>query len=514
MQLTRSAGILLHPTSLPGPYGIGDLGPQAHGFIDWLSASGCTLWQILPLGPTGYGNSPYQCHSVFAGNPNLISPDLMVRDGLLEAADLETAEDVASRPAVVSTQVHFDRVIPWKQSLLRTAFARFRESASNAQKAEFSGFLTDNAAWLEDFSLFMALKEHYGGVAWTEWPPEIRARRSDVLDPLAETLREATSACSFSQMVFHSQWSELSRHAHESGLQIFGDVPIFAAEDSSDVWAHPELFCLDSGGLPTVIAGVPPDYFAQTGQLWGNPLYRWEFHEQTGFSWWLERLRASLRVADIVRLDHFRGFAAYWAVPAGAPTAEMGKWMPGPAEGLLDAVAERLRADPDSKELPLIAEDLGVMTPDVDRLLRRYALPGMRVLQFGLAGLDETFLPHNYAEHCVAYTGTHDNDTSRGWFENAPFPEKQAALEYLGSQESTIVSDMIRAVWSSVARYALCPIQDLLDLGTQARMNYPGRPEGNWAWRLGPDALTVSLAEKLRDLNSECGRLGSEYRLA
>jgi len=507
VNLARSGGILLHPTSLPGPYGIGDLGPQAHRFIDWIAASGCSLWQVLPLGPTGYGNSPYQCHSVFAGNAYMISPDLLMRDGLLAAPDLQEMPGFAAKPGQPVSRVDFGRLIPWKQSLLKKAFARFRRSGSKTMRDNFLEFRSENSAWLDDFSLFMALKERYGGVSWTEWPVTIRRRQRRALAKARQTLNTAALRFAFGQMLFFRQWDELREYAHQRGVRIIGDVPIFAAEDSSDVWAHPELFCVDDKGLPTVVGGVPPDYFAPTGQLWGNPLYRWENHRRSEYAWWLQRLRANLQIVDMVRLDHFRGFAGYWEIPAGAATAEIGRWVPGPAEDFLDAMVRGLCPESVSEGLPIIAEDLGVITPDVIQLRQRYHLPGMRVLQFGFAALNEEFLPHKYVENCVAYTGTHDNDTARGWFAAVSEQERQTALHYLQSTEATMVPDMIRAVWSSIAMFAIVPIQDLLDLGTEARMNVPGKPEGNWEWRLGADDLTDSLAEKFRGLNAECGRL-------
>ena len=514
MNTRRTGGILLHPTSLPGRFGIGDLGPQAHSFVDWLADSGCRLWQVLPLGPTGHGNSPYQCHSVFAGNAYLISPEILLRDRLLTEADLRTAPHLDPKPGESTCRVDFGRVIPWKLSLLKTAYARFKRTASGALAAEFSRFRSENAAWLDDFSLFMALKEKYGGLSWTRWPAPIRERRMEALDQARRALKHAALRCSFSQMLFFRQWTELRNHTVQLGVRLIGDVPIFAALDSSDVWAHPELFRLDDARLPTVVAGVPPDYFAPTGQLWGNPLYRWEYHRQSGYAWWLARLRATLALVDIVRLDHFRGFAGYWEIPADAATAEAGKWMPGPAESFLDVVVQALRGDPSSEHLPLIAEDLGVITQDVIRLVQRYDLPGMRLLQFAFSGRHPDFLPDNYSENCVAYTGTHDNDTARGWYATAPELERQAALQYLHSNQETIVRDMIHAVWASRAMFAIVPIQDLLELGTEARMNYPGKPEGYWEWRLGADDLTDSLAERLRTLNTECGRSAHDWGAA
>jgi 4-alpha-glucanotransferase len=507
VSLPRSGGVLLHPTSLPGRYGIGDLGPQAHKFIDWLAASGCSLWQVLPLGPTGYGNSPYQCHSVFAGNPNMISPEFLVRDGVLEVSDLLELQDLSLNDGQTASRIDFSRLIPWKQALLKRAFARFRRSAAKTLKGEFLEFRREHRAWLDDFSLFMAIKESYGGVSWTRWPAAIRGRQEDALANARRRLNYATARIAFAQMLFFRQWAELREHAQQSGIQIVGDVPSFAAADSSDLWAHPELFYLDEAGMPTVVAGVPPDFFAPTGQLWGNPLYRWENHAIFDYAWWLERLQGLLQLVDIIRLDHFRGFAGYWEIPAGATTAEIGRWVAGPAERFLDVVVHRLRGQSTLEGAPMIAEDLGVITPDVIRLRQRYGLPGMKVLQFGFTGPNEEFLPHNYVENCVAYTGTHDNDTGRGWFAGASVRERHAVLHYLHSSEATVVRDMVRAIWLSVAAFAIVPIQDILGLGNEARMNFPGKPEGNWEWRLREYDLTASIAAELRDLNVECSRL-------
>lgn len=504
--LTRSGGILLHPTSLPGPYGIGDLGPHAHAFIEWLADSGCGLWQVLPLGPTSFGNSPYQCHSVFAGNVYLVSPELLISEGLLAQTDLEPYTIATPGPGEQPARIDFSRLIPWKLSLLNNAFTRFRHKASQSRRAELSRFCSENADWLDDFSLFMALKERYAGAAWIEWPTPLRLRQKGALEQARQEESDACLRHSFCQMLFFRQWKQLRRRAHECGLRIIGDVPIFAATDSSEVWAHPELFRLDKSGKPNVVAGVPPDYFSPTGQLWGNPLYRWENHKASAYRWWLARLRAVLQLVDTVRLDHFRGFAGFWAIPAGASTAETGEWRSGPAESLLDAVVQSFAQDSTGEQAPLVAEDLGVVTPDVVRLLRRYDLPAMRILQFGLSGMDEDFLPHRYVENCFAYTGTHDNDTSRGWFAQASEAEKKSALRYLKSTEADVVSAMVRSVWSSVAGCAIIPMQDLLELGPEARMNYPGRAQGNWEWRLQIGDLSESLGERLKELNLECGR--------
>lgn len=505
MHLARSGGILLHPTSLPGPYGIGDLGPRAHDFIDWLADSGCRLWQILPLGPTGYGDSPYQCFSAFAGNPFLVSPDLLVRDGLLSDSDLDRRPDL-SVGEVPADHVDYGAVIPWKLGLLERAFERFQERAPVDLCEELAVFCAENAEWLDDYSLFMALKELHGGGSWTQWPARVRLRDPRALADARQSLADALVRHSFYQLVFFRQWSSLRDHAHRQGIQIIGDVPIYAADDSADVWAHGDLFQLDDQSRPTVVAGVPPDYFSPTGQLWGNPLYRWEAHRRTGYRWWLGKLRAALQMADLVRLDHFRGLAEYWEIPAGNHTAEFGRWVRGPAEDFLDAVVRSLRGASGDQDLPIIAEDLGENAADVRDLLDRYRLPGMKILQFGFSDAKNPFLPHNYTPNCVAYTGTHDNDTARGWLDSAPSREVRFALDYLNTSPGDFAWDLIRGVWSSVAVLAIVPMQDVLGLGREARMNYPSRADGNWAWRLRDDELTEPLAARLRQLNELYGR--------
>jgi 4-alpha-glucanotransferase len=499
---SRSGGILLHPTSLPGSYGIGDLGPQAYRFVDWLASTGCTLWQILPLGPTGFGDSPYQCFSAFAGNPYLISFDSLLEEGLLRR------EDLADPPGFESQRVDFGRLIPWKMALLQTAFSRFlREQQGEtlrphdkALSAEFEAFRAANASWLDDYALFMSLKEANGGGAWNGWAKPLRQRKQSALATARKQHSENMLRHSFYQFLFFRQWNKLRGYAHERGIKIVGDIPIFIAYDSADAWAHPDLFFLDNDSLPTVVAGVPPDYFSATGQLWGNPLYRWDVHRQSGYAWWLERFRSVLKFVDVVRLDHFRGFAGYYEIPYGAPTAETGQWMTGPGKDFFATISREL-AGGESAALPIIAEDLGVITPDVVELRDHFNLPGMRILQFGFSGADNPFLPHNYVTNCVAYTGTHDNDTACGWFASAPPEEREFALRYLNSDGTDFAWDLIRGVWSSVAVYAVAPMQDLLSLGTEARMNYPSRLGGNWEWRMQAEDLNDALAERLRERN-------------
>jgi 4-alpha-glucanotransferase len=496
MSYKRASGILLHPTSLPGPYGIGDLGPPAHAFVDWLASTGCSLWQVLPLGPTGYGDSPYQCFSAFAGNPYLISPDFLLRDDFLHPDDLTEKVDFPDG------RVDYGRVIPWKLNLLERAFIRFRSDPGPARQ-DYDRFCAENVAWLPDYALFMALKEANGGGDWGRWPAELRKRDPASIAEAGQRHADAVARFTFYQFVFFRQWMELREHAHKLGVRIIGDLPIFVAYDSADVWRRPELFHLDADDRPTVVAGVPPDYFSPTGQLWGNPLYRWEAHQATGYAWWMERFKAALRLVDIVRLDHFRGFAGYWEVPAGSPTAEAGRWVPGPGADFFRALDRNLDdclAAP-TTTLPIIAEDLGEITTDVIALRDQFDLPGMKILQFGFSGPDNPFLPHNYPPNCVTYTGTHDNDTARGWYETAPAHERHFANRYLKTDAAGFARDLIRAGWSSVAVFALAPMQDLLGLGTEARMNFPSRLGGNWEWRMASGALTDDLRDKIKELN-------------
>ncbi len=489
MKFERASGVLLHPTSLPGPYGIGDLGPAAYRWVDWLSGTGCKLWQVLPLGPTGYGDSPYQCFSAFAGNPYLISPEYLLKDNLLHPNDLSEKLDFDPQ------RVDFGALIPWKLNLLERAFIRF-SSDTGTIHSEFDSFCAENTSWLEDYALFMAIKEAHGGGSWERWPDSLRKRDPAAMDEARKTFSSSILRFTFYQFAFFHQWNALRVYAHQKGLLIVGDIPIFVASDSSDVWSHPDLFFLDADLKPTVVAGVPPDYFSPTGQLWGNPLYRWDVHKFTGYKWWLERLRSILKLVDILRIDHFRGFAGYWEIPAGNPTAEIGRWVPGPGADFFTAVRANLGAD-----LPIIAEDLGVITPDVTALRDQFALPGMKVLQFGFSGPDNPFLPHSYPHNCVVYTGTHDNDTACGWYASAPENEKDFACRYLKIDGSDFAWDLIHASWSSTAVFAVAPLQDFLVLGTEARFNYPSRLGGNWEWRMTDTALSNLLQGRIKELN-------------
>jgi 4-alpha-glucanotransferase len=484
----RSAGVLLHPTSLPGPYGIGDLGPAAYAWIDRLFRARQAWWQLLPLGPTGYGDSPYQSFSSFAGNFYLISPDLLVQDGLLQPADLAGN----SFPA---DHVDYGPVIQFKLRMLRLAWERFQARTAPALAPAFEEFCQRQASWLDDFALFMALKDAHGGASWTRWPKELVLREPAGLQKARQTLANAIGLHKFRQFLVFRQWRALKEHANSQAIKLIGDVPIFVASDSADVWANPELFLLDAQRQPAVVAGVPPDYFSKTGQLWGNPLYNWEALRRTGYRWWIERLRATLEQVDLVRLDHFRGFQAYWEVPAGRPTAEVGRWVPGPGTALFDALQAGLG------RLPLIAEDLGVITPEVEALRDQLHLPGMRILQFAFGGATENrFLPHNYERHTVVYTGTHDNDTTWGWYRTISDAERDLVRRYLARDGSDIVWDLIRLAWASVADYALAPLQDVLNLGTEARMNRPGNPSGNWTWRFTDSQLTPAVLDRLGEL--------------
>jgi len=487
----RAAGVLLHPTSLPGPYGIGDVGDEVIALFDWMRGAGLRIWQMLPLNPPGYGNSPYGCLSSYAGNPLLISPAHLVRDGLLPPHDT---------PSFPADHVAFDRVCAFKTALLRQSFAHFRATASDEQRAALQAFERDNA-WLPDWALFAALKAQNDDREWTAWPRELAFRDKEAIARARRELAEEIRFHKYVQWLFFTQWAAVRRAADARGIELMGDVPIYVAWDSADVWANRHLFQLDENGAPTVVAGVPPDYFSATGQRWGNPIYRWDALKETRYRWWVSRIRAALRFADVIRIDHFRGFAAYWEIPASEPTAIHGRWMPGPGRALFDAVRSALG------DLPLVAEDLGHITAEVHELRRAIGIPGMRILQFGFAQPHSPHLPHCYPRETVVYTGTHDNDTARGWYEHASATERAFAALYLG----THVADdapwaLIRAAYTSVAETAIVPVQDILGLGSEARMNKPGHEKDNWSWRLREGALTAEHAERLRKLGELSGR--------
>ena len=498
MKFNRSSGILLHPTSLPGPYGIGDIGSRAHRWVEFLSGAGCGLWQVLPIGPTGYGDSPYQCFSSFAGNPLLISPDALLKDDLLHP------DDLYDRPCFPENRVEFGEVIPWKAGVLDRSFIRYQHTQSLQLNTEMEEFQVQNTGWLDDFALFMALKEAHGGAPWHTWEKPLRERQPEALSKVRKQHAVDIQRQIYRQFLFYRQWAKLKCLAHEKNIQIIGDIPIFVAHDSADVWSNPHLFHLDATGMPTFVAGVPPDYFAPTGQLWGNPLYRWDVHAATGYKWWLERIKATLDMVDIIRIDHFRGFAGYWEVPGNAKTAEIGRWVPGPGKDFFRSIRQSLG------DLPIIAEDLGVITPDVVELRDTFDLPGMRIFQFAFdSDPEDPFLPHNYPVNCVVYTGTHDNDTVRGWYERVPEKDKAFYRRYLDRDGSIVSWDMIRGVWSSVAVFGLAPMQDFLNLGNEARMNYPGNPSGNWMWRMSTNAQTPELQAKIKEINYLYSRMNT-----
>jgi 4-alpha-glucanotransferase len=506
MRFPRSSGILLHPTSLPGPYGIGDLGAEAYRFVDFLAATGQKLWQVLPLGPTGYGDSPYACYSAFAGNTLLINPDLLLADGLLNQEDLD------NYPRLPNDRVDFERVSKAKQSLLAIAFDYFKHYGRDGMREAFDQFCSTNAGWLDDYALFCVFKEMHLGKLWSEWEPRLAKHESATIEMIVPLWMDQIEAQKFFQFLFFRQWFELKTYCHQRGIKILGDIPIFVAEDSADVWTNPDQFKLDENGRPTVVAGVPPDYFSKTGQFWGNPIYNWDQMKTDGFAWWIKRVHAALRMFDLVRIDHFRGFAASWEIPAGDKTAERGSWVSVPGKELFHAIKLGLG------DVPIIAEDLGVITPDVEKLRDELGFPGMHVLQFGFGGdANNADLPHNYRRNLVAYTGTHDNDTTVGWFSSQAGAgstreaadidrEREFCLQYLNTDGSQIHWDFIRAVLSSVADTAILPVQDLLGLGNEARMNLPNSSSGNWTWRLEPSAFTEEIAGKLLELTRLFGR--------
>ena len=511
MKFPRSAGILLHPTSLPGRFGIGDLGAEAYRFADFLARAGQRIWQVLPLGPTGYGDSPYQCFSAFAGNPLLISLEKLVEEGVLSTADLEGA------PPFPSRQADYGWVIQFKLPLLKRAAESFKGGAAARERDHYEDFCRRNAAWLDNYSLFAALKEAHGGEAiWNRWERDIATRQPAAVAEWQAKLADEIQARKYWQYEFSKQWAALKQYCHLRGIRTMGDIPIFVAHDSADVWAQPEAFYLDSAGDPAVQAGVPPDYFSATGQLWGNPLYRWDAMAASGYSWWIERFQATLGLVDIIRLDHFRGFEAYWEVPGADKTAMRGHWVKAPGHELFEAVQKVLG------ELPIVAETLGVITPEVEVLRDRFGFPGMAILQFafGTDPLAPEFMPHNYPRHMVVYTGTHDNDTALGWWtstgagDSTRTPqqvqkEKAFAPAYLGTDGREMNWVLIRTVLASVADIAILPLQDVLGLGSEARMNLPGRPSGNWRWRFTADMLTDPICERLADLTKIYERCSS-----
>lgn len=492
---THLAGVLLHPTSLPGPFLIGDLGPAAEAWVDWLSAAGCRLWQMLPIGPTGVGHSPYRSPSAMSGSRLLISLEGLVEDGLLKASEL----DAVRQPS--GDRVDYEGASALRQPLLTLALDRLASGARPDLVDQAAEYAEAHSGWLDDYALYVVLKRLHAGRPWFEWPVEHARRHRQDLELVLHAEHSAVVAEKRLQFLFDRQWRKLRQRANASGIELMGDVPIFVAHDSCDVWAHPELFKLDVAGRPSVVAGVPPDFFASTGQRWGNPVYRWPAHRASGYAWWIERFKMSLERFDRIRLDHFRGFESAWEIPAGDPTAEHGRWVPGPGEELFRTAESALG------RLPLVAEDLGVITPDVETLRRRLGYPGMRVVQFAFDGnRDHPYLPANSPPECAVYTGTHDNQTTRGWFDQAPESVRQACMAYLGTDATHIAWKLVAAAWASAADTVVAPIQDLLELGDEARMNTPGTDEGNWLWRLAPQQLSHELAGRVRELTLANGR--------
>jgi 4-alpha-glucanotransferase len=491
MRFERSAGILLHPTSLPGRFGIGDLGAEAYNFINFLEAAGQRVWQVFPLGPTGFGDSPYQCFSAFAGNPLLISPEKLKDEGLLSEKDLEFV------PNFNPSFIDFGGIIYYKHELLNLAFENYKKNSAEL-KHQFEKFCSDNKDWLEDYSFFMAAKDFHEGALWTEWDKELVLRKEKELEKWKTKLSDGINYHKFIQFIFFKQWLELKEYANNKGIKIIGDIPIFVAYDSADVWADKKLFSVDKEGNLETVAGVPPDYFSATGQLWGNPLFKWDEMKKDDFLWWRKRLANQLRLVDIIRIDHFRGFDKFWEIPGGSLTAEKGRWVKAPGEKLFNTINKYMG------ELPVIAEDLGVITKAVRELRDKFDFPGMKILQFAFGtGMERRFLPHNYIPNCVVYTGSHDNDTTKGYFDkeknkdNDIFEHAQKYMNYYGDD---LTFELIRLAYSSAADLAVIPMQDILNLGGEARMNFPGKLGGNWTWRFTWDQVPYDVAEKYRQL--------------
>jgi 4-alpha-glucanotransferase len=493
MRLERASGILAHPTCFPGPHGVGDMGQGAYEFVDWLALGGQRYWQLMPLSPVGYGDSPYATLSAFAGNPLLISIDALTFLGLEHGGDTRGFNEY---------EVDFNAAGTYKYAALRRAFEFFKERGSAVLREQLDAFESQQASWLRDFALFMALKQRFRNVSWQDWPEEIRTRDPETLERLADEMRDAIDFHAFIQFLFRVQWTALKQYANERGIQIIGDIPIYVALDSADVWANPEQFRLLPDRRPDVVSGVPPDLFTEDGQLWGNPVFDWAHMQHDGFTWWIERVRRLTELVDVVRIDHFRGLAAGWVVPAGDPTARGGRWERAPGAELFQAIETALG------HLPIVVEDLGIITPDVHQLRMELGLQGMKVLQFAFDGdPDNTYLPHNYERDCVVYTGTHDNQTTIGWFQSCSETERQQVQTYLGSDGSDIAWDFIRLASESVADLAIVPLQDVMRLGDEARMNRPGVAFGNWKWRYLPHQLNDGLARGLRELSGAYGRL-------
>ncbi|MFW5793448.1 MAG: 4-alpha-glucanotransferase [Bacteroidota bacterium] len=495
MKIDRSSGILLHITSLPGKYGIGTMGEEAFNFVDFLVESGQRLWQILPLGHTGYGDSPYQCFSAFAGNPLLIDLDKLIKEGYL------SKDDMPDNSKFPEEEVDYGAVTNYKPIVLNVAFENFLHNNKKVDKIRFENFCNKNKAWLEDYALYMAIKDSFQGRAWTEWDEDIKLRRQHAMDKYRHDHSKRIMYYKFIQFIFYKQWLELKTYANISDIQIIGDIPIYVAFDGADAWSKSEMFDFDDLMNPRTVAGVPPDYFSETGQLWGNPIYNWKKMSEDGYQWWIDRIEANFKLYDILRIDHFRGLAAYWAVPFGNETAEHGKWVKAPGEEMLEAVHK------DLGDLQIIAENLGVITPDVEELREKFNLPGMKILQFAFdSGEENDFIPHTYDKSCVVYTGTHDNDTTLGRFKASTEEEKKYMRDYFRIDEKDPAWSFIRLAWSTVAEIAIAPLQDVLRLDTEARMNFPGKASGYWKWRYKKDMLTKQDAEDLLKLTNIFGR--------
>lgn len=496
MPLPRASGILLHPTSLPSPYGVGELGSGAKRFIDFLAETSQQFWQVLPLGPTSYGNSPYMCYSAIAGNPLLISLELLIAAGWL------SHDDVGVMQGLPHDRVEFDAAFAMKMPILRRAFEAFQNQATVEQKTALTEFCQAKAHWLDDYALFMALKAANDNLPWYEWSLELVKREPAAMQQARSEHAATIEFHQFLQFIFFQQWQALREYATKKRVQIIGDIPIYVAHDSADVWSEPENFALDEAGLVAEMAGVPPDYFSETGQLWGNPVYNWEYLQKTDFAWWIQRFRSMLELVDWIRIDHFRGFEAYWSVPAGEETAINGEWVTAPGDQFFEKLAQTLG------QLPILAEDLGVITPEVEALRDKYEFPGMKVLHFAF-GSDpgNPFLPFNYPRNCLVYTGTHDNNTTVGWWESLGDWERNNLLIHLGcTSPDGIQWDLIRQAMGSIANLCIMPIQDVMGLGSWARMNYPGIAEGNWAWRYTEDMLYDELRHRLNTITHRFGR--------
>ncbi|OIP18830.1 MAG: 4-alpha-glucanotransferase [Comamonadaceae bacterium CG2_30_59_20] len=492
----RAAGVVLNPTSLPGPHGMGDFGPHAYFFIDWLHSAGQTLWQTLPLGPVGSGDSPYMGSSAFAGNPLLVAFEPLVQRGWLAAQSLEAPWD--------EERVDYAAVTPWRLQKLREAFAGFEQHATAQDQADLAAWALGEQTWLDDYTLFMALDQAHSPALWPDWPPALAQRDSVALAKARTSHAQEIAFWSFVQWQFEVQWQSIKRYAHDKSVRLVGDLPIFVAHHGADCWARPDLYELDAHGQPRVVAGVPPDFFSNTGQRWGNPLYNWPAMAQDGYRWWIERVRRQLHLADLVRIDHFRGFVDYWEIPAGEPNAVKGRWLPGPGDALFKALSAALG------DLPIIAEDLGIITHEVVMLRERTGFPGMRVLQFAFSGdAGSPFLPHNFEPNTVVYTGTHDNDTVPGWWVSCSAHERAFAEHYLGTDGHPVHWAMVRAASFSVARLSLCQFQDVLGLGSAHRMNTPGIT-GCWSWRFKWEWVGPEVAEQLANITAASGRVGFE----